>query len=200
MHYVLPISHILLSLRVALTAGALAIFAGNAMAADPKAIQTEFDVEVYSQNGVTIGCGLSFLAAWVDSDKFVLAAAGTINYFVPDRTNIGSTLKVRATLNNQTRGLSFAWVEAADVGTTKAFTPLTPTQTGPSFSFSGKPDRQGLARLRSAAKSGFVLGLSIVGMPLDETALLPAAPTNVLARLDTCTKELASRQAELEAR
>jgi len=193
------ITHVSLSLRVPLAAGALAVFSGNSVAADPASTQSEFDVEVYSQKGVTTGCGLSFLIAWVNSEQRVLAATGMVSFFAAERSSIGSVLKVRATLNNQPRVLSFAWVGVSGAGTTKAFTPLSPNQTGPFFSFFGKPDRQGLARLRFAAQSGFALGLSIVGLPLDETVMLPAAPPNVLARLDTCAKALFSRQVELEA-
>lgn len=195
-----PTIHATLRLRVAFVAGALAVFPISAAAVEPTALQSEFDVEVYSQKGATTGCGLSFLTAWVNSEQHVLAATGTLNFFAAERSGIGSTLKVRATLDNRPQALSFAWVGVPGSDTTKGFIPLSPDQTGPFFSFVGKPDRQGLLRLRSAAQSGFSLGLSIVGLPLDETVILPAAPPNVLTRLDTCAKALASRQAELEAR
>jgi hypothetical protein len=164
------------------------------MAADPAAMQSEFDVEVYAQQGVTTGCGLTFSAGWINHENQLLATVGSLNAYA----GIGSVLKMGTTLNNQPQNLSFAWIDVPNVGTTKAFSQLTPNQTGPSFLFSGKPDPQGVVRLRAAARTGFILGISIVGLPLDETVKIPATPPNVLARLDECTKALTSRKNELE--
>ena len=155
---------------------------GSAVAAEPKAEQAELDVEVYSQQGNTVGCGLSFLAGWVNSEQRVFAATGTLNFFAPDALNVGSTVKVRATLGNQTREIVFAWVDVPSASSTKTFSSLTPNQTGPFYSFFGKPDLQGLVRLEAAVQRGFRLGLSIGGLQLDETVQLGPAPQTVQAK------------------
>lgn len=172
----------------------------HAAAAEAKALQSEFDIEVYSQKGVTTGCGLSFLAGWLNSDQQVIAAAGTLNFFAADTTSIGSTVKVRATIGNQAKELTFAWVEVPGTGNTKAFSPLVANQTGPFYSFFGKPDAQGLSRLVAAAQNGFLVGLTISGLPLDETVRLPAAPHDVLAKLNTCARSVATRLHSMKAK
>ncbi|HEU0234078.1 MAG TPA: hypothetical protein VFQ94_02995 [Gallionella sp.] len=169
---------------------------GVALAAEPTALQSEFDVEVYSQQGATMGCGLTFNTAWVNYEHQVLATVGSLTVFAGS----GSILKIGTSLNNQVQNLSFAWVVVPNIGSTKTFSPLLPNQTGPSFSFAGKPDSQGLVRLSAAARTGFTLGISIVGLPLDETVNIPAAPLNVLARLDECTRALTTRQTEFESK
>ena len=174
---------------VGLSLASLALYA---TAAEPTA-QSEFDVEVYSQQGNTVGCGLSFLAGWVNSEQKVFAATGTLNFFAPDAPNVGSTVKVRATLGNQTREIVFAWVDVPSASSTKTFSSLTPNQTGPFYSFFGKPDLQGLVRLEAAAQRGFRLGLSIGGLQLDETVQLGPAPQTVQAKMGVCTRALAAR-------
>ena len=162
-------------------------------AAEPNAVQNEFDVEVYSQQGATIGCGLSFVAGWVNVDKQVVAAAGTLNFFASDASGIGSTIKVRATVNKKTKDLAFAWLDVVGTGDTKSFSPLVADPKGPSFSFFRKPDPEGLSRLIAAGKRGFNLGLSFAGLPLDEVARLPPASPPVIAKLTRCTNALAAR-------
>ena len=169
-------------------------------AAEPKASQVEFDVDVYSQQGATIGCGLSFLTAWSNNEQQIIAAAGALNFFAADTSSTGSTIKVRATIGNQAKDLKFAWVSVSGVNDTKAFSPLLAEQKGPFFSFFGKPDSRGLSRLTGAAQRGFVLGLSFEGLPLDESVLLPPVPASVLTKLNTCTNAVASRQRALGAK
>jgi hypothetical protein len=170
----------------------------EAVAREPEAINPEFDVEVYSQQGTTIGCGLSFLFSWTNSELQVLAVNGSLNFFVPDRANIGSVFRVRATLNNEDKALSFAWISVPGVESTKSFSPLAQRQP-PFYPFFQKPDRAGLARLTAAARTGFTLGLTVVGLPLDETVHAPPVPRDVSVRLEECTRELAIRRARLEA-
>ncbi len=168
---------------------------GPALAAGPNAVQAQFDVEVYSQRGQAFGCGLSFLAGWLNADQQVLAATGTLNYFAIDPSGAGSTLKVGATLNNQPQSVSFAWIDASS-DTTKSFSPLLPREPGSFSAFFAKPDINGVARLMAAANSGFTLGLTFVASPLDETAKLPAAPREVVRRLNNCISEMTARRAK----
>ena len=183
-----------LSLRIGSTlALAVSLHSGIAVAVESKAENAEFDVEVYSQQGAVIGCGLSFVTAWVNREQQVFAAAGALTFFAKDPSSTGSMVKVRATLNNQSRDLSFAWVSVQDGNSTKAFSPLTATQTGPSFSFFGKPDQQGLVRLGAAARGGFTLGISIAGLLLDETVQVPATPSKVYSKLQQCMSSVSAR-------
>lgn len=174
----------------ALAAAMLAVLAwpctaSSALAAAAKADQTAFNVVTYAGKGAASGCGLSFLTRWTDSDQEAFAAMGTINYFAGKKDG-RSTVKVRTNVNNTRRTLSFAWMAVRDGGNTKTFSPLSPVQSGPFFTYVGTPDPQGSARLRTAAQDGFVLGLSVIGLPADATVLLPAAPKDVTTRLTRC--------------
>lgn len=178
-------------------AAALAAWVGPAMAppayaGPPQAGRALYSVQVYTQRGATTGCGLSFIAGWTNDRGQSFAAAGVAR-FTAGGDGIDSTLKVRANMNNSRRTLSFAWMGVDGAGDTKAFKPPDPDQTGPFFSYLGMPDPQGPARLRAAARRGFLLDLSIIGLPRDETVRLPPAPENVATRLGKCSNAAARR-------
>lgn len=164
--------------------------ASPAAGAPPRADRALYNVAASAEHGVTTDCGLSFITSWTDGNGRAFAAVGTVSLAATRNGKLESTLKVRTNMNKARRTLSFAWMAVDGVGDTKGFTPPTPDQTGPFFSYSLTPDPQGPERLHRAAQKGFTLGLKVIGLSRAAEVQMPAAPRQTVSRVAKCTQAL----------
>jgi hypothetical protein len=141
------------------------------------------------------GCGLSFVTVWQDGSKQILGATGSLNFFFLSRNmNVAAGFKLTGVINGKPVPVSFAWADVNGYGKTTDFTPAVPEVPGSFISWKSSDPKSSLLPSQSS-QTGFVLGVSFQGLPLDELVELPPAPVAVSEKIGTCMEELRKHMA-----
>lgn len=149
-----------------------------------------FEAETYSEHGEMTGCGISFLASWVSGATTIFAVSGSLNFFVlSEKKGVATGIKVTGVVNGKLTPVTFAWISAEGY---RKMTDFTPSQSEVAGTFLGLKysEPKSSALPLSMAHSGFVLGVSFQGLPIDEVVQLPPAPADVTKKIAACTDEL----------
>jgi hypothetical protein len=153
----------------------------------------EFDAETYSERGQTTGCGISLVTLWLSDSKDVVGVTGSVNFFfLSQRKNVAAALKVTGVINGKKVMVSFAWLDVKGYCKTAGFTGDQGEVPGSFIAW--RHSDVGAAILPTQMSAyGFVLGLSVQGLPLDEIVELPPASETVTKKIVQCMDEIQAR-------
>jgi hypothetical protein len=176
--------------RAILAAACFLLLMRTAAASEP--MEAEYQPEVYSQHGQTIGCGISYNVVWTTTEKQTIGVDGSVMFFYPQPHNLFASVKAAAQVNGTRTPVKSAWAGTSEFGKTTDFT--ASEADVPGVYLAVKYADQQTAKLPSSiAHLGGTLGVTFAGSRLDDTVDVPAAPADVAAKIDACLTELMNR-------
>jgi hypothetical protein len=161
-------------------------------AAASELMEAAYQPEVYSRQGQTIGCGISYNVAWTNAEKQVVGITGSVTVFYPQAKNLFASVKAAGLMNMARTPVTYAWASTAQYGKTTDFKPAEADDPGAYLAV--KYDDPKTANLPSSiAHLGGTIGVTFAKTRREEAVDVPAAPAEAAAKIDACLSELTER-------
>ena len=164
-----------------------------AFAEKPDSYQS--NAEVYTERGEVIGCGLSFVIVWTQDKTHSVGVSGSENlFFVADKKNIYSMLKVGGMYDQAKQPVSYSWVETSVYGKTTSFSaaPVPGDEAGTFIAVKYSDGKTAMIPGQMALV-GFTLGLTFGSQTLDNVVELPPSDQSTVQKVQDCMQKLTDR-------